>query len=749
MPIVLLLVACVAAVWAWVIGKRVSLSTAVAVLLVVGYVFGHAFWHLDIGPAPLTLDRLMLMGIVGLAGWRVWQGKIVSPPLAGADWALAGCLVWMTLSFLLSKPDETVPQPTSIFWRLLIAFWVPAILYTMQRCAPVSPRDSRWVLWIMAGLGSYLAATALAETAGAWWAVYPKFIADPEQGLHFGRARGPALNSVSMGSHLAVCLWAAWLLVRGAARPARAGLIAAAGLMALGVLLTYTRSTWIGLGLSGLVIAWLQTSRRLRLPVFGLACVAGAALTVAAWDKIVGLQREDSGNVSAHSVQQRESFLYVSMQMFQDYPLWGVGFGRFYDMKLPYLSDRRQTVELESIRGLHHHNTYLGLLTETGLVGLALYFGLLAGVGVCGWRLATASDAAPDHRALGQWLVATLAVYVPNAAFHDVTHIHPEQWLLFAVAGLAVGCERRLLLQRQAPFAASPQPSYPPAIHRAALAGISYQTDFMEPRPLPTLATAPLFGMQIHRLTLDQAAKQVLTWASSESQGACKYVVTPNVDHAVMFQERPDLRAAYSDASLVLADGAPIVAAARLLGRALPERVAGSDLAPRLFDLAQSDGAPLTVFLLGAAPGVAARAAKRIEAHWPRVRVVGVSSPPLGFDNDPAICDALLAEVAAAKPDVLLLGLGAPKQELWIHKHAPRIQAKTALCIGATIDFLAGERQRAPRWMQQTGTEWLHRLASEPKRLAKRYARDARIFPMLVVRELLGGFRAGGEGRYT
>ena len=85
----------------------------------------------------------------------------------------------------------------------------------------------------------------------------------------------------------------------------------------------------------------------------------------------------------------------------------------------------------------------------------------------------------------------------------------------------------------------------------------------------------------------------------------------------------------------------------------------------------------------------------------------------------------------------MLLGLGAPKQELWIHKHADKLQAKAALCIGATIDFLAGEKQRAPLWMRKTGLEWLHRLATEPKRLAKRYLKDGLVFPRLVWREWL------------
>ncbi len=229
------------------------------------------------------------------------------------------------------------------------------------------------------------------------------------------------------------------------------------------------------------------------------------------------------------------------------------------------------------------------------------------------------------------------------------------------------------------------------------------------------------------------AIDQVLDWCHEPKGGPCRFVVTPNVDHAVMFQHRADLRSAYSQASLVLADGAPIVLAARLVGRNLPERVAGSDLVPGLFAAAQK---PLRVFLLGAAPGVAQQAARQITKNWPQIEVVGTYSPPLGFENDDAENARIVAMVNASETDLLILGLGAPKQELWIHRHHDQLHAKVALCVGATIDFLAGHRSRSPVWMQRAGLEWLYRVCSEPRRLISRYAHDAWIFPQLVWREL-------------
>jgi N-acetylglucosaminyldiphosphoundecaprenol N-acetyl-beta-D-mannosaminyltransferase len=249
-----------------------------------------------------------------------------------------------------------------------------------------------------------------------------------------------------------------------------------------------------------------------------------------------------------------------------------------------------------------------------------------------------------------------------------------------------------------------------------------------------------LFGFEVDAVRMREAVAQLFEWAA-ERDGVCRFVVTPNADHAVLFQENTKLRQAYAAASLVLVDGIPLLLAAKLLRRGVPERVPGSDLVPALFAAASErpeTRRSLRVYLLGAAPGVAERAAERIHANWGGVEVVGCYSPPLGFERDPAENEAILARVAQSGCDVLIVGLGAPKQELWVLEHQARIAAPVALCVGATIDFLAGEKARAPRWMRRVGLEWLHRLGSEPRRLARRYLRDAIELPRLMWREFRG-----------
>ena len=245
----------------------------------------------------------------------------------------------------------------------------------------------------------------------------------------------------------------------------------------------------------------------------------------------------------------------------------------------------------------------------------------------------------------------------------------------------------------------------------------------------------PLFGVQMDPLSLAEAVTRIMLWIEGPV-APCRYVVTPNVDHVVLLQSREDLRQAYRQADLVLADGAPVVAVARWLGKPLPERVAGSDLVPALFQATSVDR-PISVFLLGGAPGVPERAAQQMAQRWPHATVVGTYSPPLGFEHQPDECQEIVRRIAQQSVDVLVVGLGAPKQELWVQAHQDQLNAKVALCVGATIDFLAGEKKRAPRWMQRLGMEWLHRVASEPRRLMRRYLRDAVAFPRLVWREFM------------
>lgn len=242
-----------------------------------------------------------------------------------------------------------------------------------------------------------------------------------------------------------------------------------------------------------------------------------------------------------------------------------------------------------------------------------------------------------------------------------------------------------------------------------------------------------LFGIEIDSVTMSQAI-QCVFGILDRNDRCCRYVVTPNVSQIRRLQKDNQFKHVYDHAELVLADGMPLILSSRLFGVPLPERVSGIDFTGALFEAAGKNG-KLTCFLMGAGPGVAERAAYNIEKRWPEVKVTGCYSPPWGFENDEEQNKKILKMISSVNPDVLLVCLGAPKQELWVYRHLHELEAKVALCVGATIDFLAGEKKRAPVWMQKIGLEWLYRFITEPKRLAKRYICDALIFPPLLWKE--------------
>jgi O-antigen ligase len=172
--------------------------------------------------------------------------------------------------------------------------------------------------------------------------------------------------------------------------------------------------------------------------------LVGTVGTLIVGDKLINMRRQDSNGSAAHSVYQRASFFHVSMNMFRDKPLVGCGFGRFYDCKLPYLADRSQQLELESIRQLDHHNTFLSLLTETGIIGFTLYVALLVAWSRSAWQLVRHERAANWMQAQGLFSLAVMLVYVSSAVFHDLTLSPSEQWLLYLTAGVTVGLHSSL-----------------------------------------------------------------------------------------------------------------------------------------------------------------------------------------------------------------------------------------------------------------------------------------------------------------
>lgn len=240
-----------------------------------------------------------------------------------------------------------------------------------------------------------------------------------------------------------------------------------------------------------------------------------------------------------------------------------------------------------------------------------------------------------------------------------------------------------------------------------------------------------LGGILVDHIDHATAMRRLERFADS---GSAHQVITVNLDFLSIARRDAMFRDTINQADLAVADGMPLVWLSRLRGQRLSTRITGVDLVHGCCRIAARDHR--SVFLLGAGPGIAEAAARRMEELYPGLRIAGVCSPPFG-PLPPAEDLAIVDQVRRAAPDFLFVALGAPRQDLWIHAHRDRLAVPVAMGVGCVLDLLAGAVQRAPGWMQQTGLEWSYRLVQEPGRLWRRYlVDDAPFFGRLVLESL-------------
>ena len=216
------------------------------------------------------------------------------------------------------------------------------------------------------------------------------------------------------------------------------------------------------------------------------------------------------------------------------------------------------------------------------------------------------------------------------------------------------------------------------------------------------------------------------------SRGEPSYLITANLNYAMLTQQHPDLEAVNREAALVVADGMPLLWAARWAGTPLPERLTGSDLIFRISELAARRGYRL--LLLGGPPGLADTAAANLVAKYPELKIVGTESPPFR-DLSEQEHAAMLERIRAKRPDIMLVAFNQPRGERRIHANYQAFGVPLSIQVGASLDFAAGRVKRAPRWMQKIGLEWLFRLMLEPRRLWGRYYRNT----LFLLRKLVSG----------
>lgn len=241
-----------------------------------------------------------------------------------------------------------------------------------------------------------------------------------------------------------------------------------------------------------------------------------------------------------------------------------------------------------------------------------------------------------------------------------------------------------------------------------------------------------ILGVPVDNLNMEETLNRLEEFVyTGRATGKSHQVATINADFVVKSLHDPELRYLLQEADLATADGMPLVWGARMLGVDLEGRVAGADLIPALAERAAAKG--FSIYLLGAAPTVAATAAEILQEKYPDLIIAGIHSPP--YRPVLEMDEAIIEDIKRAQPDILLVAFGNPKQEKWIGMYKQRLNVPVMIGVGGTLDFIAGHTRRAPAWMQQTGLEWVHRLLQDPRRLWRRYAVDLVNFSTFFLRQ--------------
>lgn len=457
MSIVVVFAATAVAIWAALVLRWGGRTAACLMALLAGCLLGEPFFHLRVGPAPLTIDRLALVGVIGMFAVGRFRGDLQPPRWTAADWLLTALLVVVTASALLGGGAASRPVALAVFFFLL-----PSAFYWLARQETLTAPKATAVLVTLTLFGLYLAVTGIAEWRGWNALVFPRYIVSLEYEEFLGRARGPLLNPIGNGLLLSLAIVSALLLGRSAGWRGRLAVAAVLMLLAAGVYATLTRSVWLGAG-AAIAAALLI---HLPLPRLGGALLCGALLLgglLLVGGKSLQQFKRDK-NVSAYSMAQsaklRPLLAAIAWRMFQDRPLFGCGFGRYKQASLEYLNAREIDLPTDKARGYVQHNVLLALLTETGIVGAGLYLALLTAWGAEAWWLVRGGTRPAWAQQFGILLLALLAAVLINGMFHDVSIIPMVNAVLFYVAGLTTAARSAAL--------AAPDPAMDNAGRRTA-----------------------------------------------------------------------------------------------------------------------------------------------------------------------------------------------------------------------------------------------------------------------------------------
>ena len=229
----------------------------------------------------------------------------------------------------------------------------------------------------------------------------------------------------------------------------------------------------------------------------------------------------------------------------------------------------------------------------------------------------------------------------------------------------------------------------------------------------------PLLNTYINNVNMNEAIQSIENMIVSKKKS---YIVAINVDVVMKIENDAYLKKITDQADMVLVDGKPLVWIAKWQKKPIKAKISGSDLIPILCKRASKKC--FSVFIIGGKDGVAEKAKQNLERDMPGIKIVGTYAPPIGFEKDDVEINKIKDMISRVHPDILIACFGCPKQEKWIYENYKKYDATVSICAGATVDFIAGNINRAPKWMSNHGLEWFYRFLQEPKRMFKRYFID-------------------------
>lgn len=434
---VLALLALVAALWLIFFFRRGGLVAGCLLVLAAGICLGPFFFHVSAGPVQISLDRLLWGALIAYYAVARLTGTAVPRPLTRADLFLGAFYLVVVANVVAFDFRHADSRPLS---QLLFYHLLPLGVYWVARHASYTKRTVVGMLAACAVFGVYLGLTAVAETHGLTWLVYPKYIAATDNLEFLGRARGPLMNPAGAGILLGLCLASTVLLWPNANRLGRMLLGAAALLLIAGVYSTMTRTAWLGAAFGLLAIGGLAIPRQFRLPVLAACLLVAGTVGATQWESLLRFKRDKAQTAAdtADSVKLRPILAVVALKMFADRPLAGCGFAHYEEARDQYLNERPWGLPLEKAESYIQHNVLLNFLVELGLVGAGLFVIVLALWLRDAWALWRAPDTPLWMRQFALLFLAFFANYFVNAMFHDVTLIPTINMILYFLAGAMI-----------------------------------------------------------------------------------------------------------------------------------------------------------------------------------------------------------------------------------------------------------------------------------------------------------------------